>query len=90
MDDPIAIALLVIAASAWCVAVFSALALVSKRRADISFMRLWFDGMRWFKRDTFRPEAAATWRLFIWGWVVFIACVIAVALYTIVRTLPAA
>ena len=86
MADPVSpldIGLLVIAAGAWGVAIVAGFMLVRQRRAEISLWRLAFDGLRWFRRDTFRPEAAPTWRAFMAGWVVFMACVVAVALRTL-------
>jgi hypothetical protein len=83
MADAITIVFLVIAVAGWTVAIVAALALVPKRRADISLLRLCFDGMRWFKRDTFRPEAQPLWRAFLAGWLVFFAGLVAVALRTL-------
>jgi hypothetical protein len=80
MDDPITVVLLVIGAAAWAVAIGAGLALARHRRADISLLRLWFDGLRWFKRDTFRPEAAPLWRVFVASWLVLLACFVGVAL----------
>jgi uncharacterized iron-regulated membrane protein len=79
MPDAIDISLLIIAAGAWCLALVAGVALLRYRRQDISLLRLWFDGARWFRRDTFRPEAAPAWRLFIGGAIVFAVCLAIVA-----------
>ena len=85
MVDDLDVGLLIVAVGAWGIAIFSGLTLLRRRRAGLSLLGLWFDGLRWFRRDTFRPEAATTWYVFIGGWAAFLACVVAVALRAALR-----
>jgi len=80
MDEPLLISLLILAAASWGVFIVAGIALVGKRSPDVSLFRLWFDGMRWFRPETFRPEARGLWYVFLGGFVAFFACILAVAL----------
>jgi len=84
-SDSLDIVLLVVGAAAWCTAVVAALFLVRKRRADISLLRLWFDGASFYRRDTFRPEGLRLWRLFVGAAVVSGSCLVVVGLHTLLR-----
>jgi hypothetical protein len=76
--------LLIVAAAAWVSAVVAGLLLlVRHRRAGLSLAPLWFDGARWFRRDTFAPEAAGLHRVFVAAAVVFALALVAVALRTL-------
>ena len=83
--DSLDVVLLAVGAAAWCTAVVTALFLARKRRADISLLRLWFDGARWYRRDTFRPEGMRLWRLFVGAGVVSATCLVIVGLRTVLR-----
>ena len=78
--DAITVALFIVGAIGWCIAMGAAIALVRKRRGDISLLRLWFDGMSWFRRDTFRPEGDRLWRVFVAGWLLCAAAFAGVVL----------
>lgn len=66
-----------IALVAWAVAVVAGLMLIRHRRADISLLRLFFSGLVWFDRSTFRPEAAGIWRVFATAAAVFAGAIAA-------------
>ena len=70
-----------VAVVSWGVSFVAWLALLPKRRADISLNRmLFYDNLCSLRRDTFRPEAARLWRLHVTGLCVFVVSAVAIPL----------
>ena len=84
----VVVALGVVAAIAWGTAALAVIGLIRYRRPELSLGRLSVSGHLFFRRDTFRPEAAGLWRRMVTSACVFLCTVIALAVLAIVGAAP--
>lgn len=72
-----------VAVVAWLVALVTCLQLYRLRLDDISGWELAFNGMAWFRADTFKPYARPLHRRFLVAFATFFAAVIVMVLFSI-------
>jgi hypothetical protein len=72
-------AALAVSAAAWLVAAISAIQLWGLRADDYSGWDLVWNGMAWFRVDTFKPVAAPLHSRFLWAFMAFFAGLLAAA-----------
>jgi hypothetical protein len=70
---------LAVSVAAWFVAAISAIQLWGLRTDDYSGWDLAWDGMAWFRADTFKPLAAPVHTRFLWAFMAFFAGLFAAA-----------
>ena len=76
-------AAIAVAVVAWLVALVTCVQLFRLRLDDISGWDMAFNGMVWFRADTFKPVARPLHRRFLLAFAAFFAAVIVMVLFTI-------
>jgi len=72
-----------VAGIAWLVALVTCIQLFRMRLDDIGGWELAFNGMAWFRADTFKPIARPLHRRFLLAFAAFFAAVLVMVLFTI-------